>query len=167
MNRSLIAFLAAPLLLAACELAPVTPAATPVLPVPGTSGVVASGPGGAAVVVTPGTDGALTRTVVVQPTTVISTDISALAGRYDRSATQCRAAASDTRLTLTPSSMIIGGKVCQITGSARDGSSVRIGLSCNVDGAARAETVAVTRTAQGITLRQSGQQPMTYQLCAS
>lgn len=167
MKRSLIALLIAPLVLAACEPAQVTPAATPILPVPGTAGVVASGPGGSTVVVTPGSNQTTAPTVVVQPTKVVSTEVSALAGSYDQSASLCRAAASDSRLALTPSTLNIGAKACQITGTARDGSSVRVGLTCNVDNAMRAETVALTSAPQGVILRQSGQQPMTLQRCGA
>lgn len=167
MNRSLIALLGIPFFLAACDLAPVQPAATPVVVAPGTGTAVnAPTPGSGAVVVTPGSS-PTAPTVVVNPTTVVSTDISSLAGNYDRSANLCNGAPTASRVALTPSSMNIGGRDCQITGTARDGSAIKVGLACTADGATRAETVAVTRTARGITLRQSNAQPTSYLRCQS
>jgi|GEM_PF-6205161 len=166
MTRSFIALLGAPLLLAACDLSPVEPAATPVVVAPGTeTAIVAPRPGSGSVVVTPGSNAPTAPTVVVNPATVVSTDISALAGSYDRSATLCRGAGGTSRVVLTPSSMNIGGKECQITGTERDGSAIKVGLACMASGVTTAETIAIRRTAQGIELRQPNAQPTGYMRC--
>lgn len=146
MNRFLIGVLiAAPLALAACEEVGVQREQT-----------VIGGPAEPQPVVIPGSSTATGSTVVVNPTTVISTDLAALAGSYDTGPLECRNAASPSRVTITDQGLNTGAETCGLTQTAREGSALRLNLSC-VAGQTRTDRITyVTPAAQGIQIRDSG-----------
>ena len=158
MIRMPLALVGASLLAAACTMETTPPTApTPVVT------VTAPTPAGPA-------------KVTVSDPKVISTDVAALAGTYNRSKEACAAAAaqganmsnqSSYMAVLSPSAMNLNGKKCNITGSARDGSSLRFGLACNTTGGVMAEEAVVTRTAQGIQLRNGVNPVETLVNCAA
>ena len=166
MNRSLLTLVvAAPLLLAACQPEPTTAQGPVVVSPDGTAAVQAPPPGGDPLVV-PAETSTTGGPVVVQPTQVISTNLADLAGSYDANVRACGNAPTDTRVTLAVSTVNIGSSACTVTDQARDGSSVRVSLSCRNASGSGATTINVTPgPSQGIALRIGNSNPVNLVRC--
>lgn len=107
------------------------------------------------------------RDVILKPTELISTDLAALTGHYDTGPLTCRRADSPTRLTVTDRALSMDGENCSLTQTAREGSALKLNLSC-IAGNTRTERVAyVTPSAKGITLRASERGNQELMRCSS
>lgn len=157
MKRFLIcAALAAPFVLAACEEVGIQDQKT-----------VIGGSAEVQPVVIPGNTQTGGRDVIVKPTELISTNLAALAGHYDTGPLTCRRADSPTRLTVTDRALSMNGENCSLTQTAREGSALKLNLSC-VAGNTRTERVAyVTPSANGIILRANERGNQQLMRCAS